>query len=183
MKRCGRRDFLKLGGGVLVACMLPTAGWASLLPDSSRRRLSFFNTHTGERLTACYFKGGAYCSDAVGRINHILRDHRTGEIRPMDNRLLDMLFTVNQKLGCGTPFHIISGYRSPKTNTMLRKRSKGVAKFSYHMLGRAIDIRLPGCDTHQLRSACVALKLGGVGYYPRSDFVHIDTGAFRTWMG
>jgi uncharacterized protein YcbK (DUF882 family) len=96
---------------------------------------------------------------------------------------MDLLFSVNQRLGTGSPFHIISGYRSPQTNARLRKQSKGVAKFSYHMLGRAIDIRLPGCDTPELRQACLDLKLGGVGYYARSDFVHLDTGAFRAWNG
>ena len=183
MKCCSRRDFLKIGGAVLAGCALPTSGWSALLPDSSRRSLSFFNTHTGERLTACYFKGGAYCADAIQQINHILRDHRTGDVKAMDRRLLDLLFSVNQKLGCGSPFHIISGYRSPKTNAMLRKKSSGVAKFSYHMKGRAIDIRVPDCNTRRLRKACLALQGGGVGYYPRSDFVHVDTGAFRTWMG
>lgn len=183
MKHCSRRDFLKIGGGVLAGCLLPTAGWSNLLPDSSRRTISFFNTHTGERLSVCYFKSGMYCQDAMARVNHILRDHRTGEVQPIDKRLLDILFSANQKLGCASPFHIISGYRSPKTNAMLRTKSRGVAKLSYHMLGKAVDIRLPDCATRKLRNACIDLELGGVGYYPRSNFVHVDTGAFRTWMG
>jgi uncharacterized protein YcbK (DUF882 family) len=183
MGSCNRRDFLKIGTGFLATCLVPATGWSALLPDSSRRSLSFFNTHTGERLAACYFKGGAYCPDAMNRINHILRDHRTGDIQAMDSRLLDLLFTINRHLGSSSAFHIISGYRSPKTNARLRKQSSGVAKFSYHMLGRAIDIRLPGYETRMLRQACLDAKLGGVGYYPRSDFVHVDTGAFRTWNG
>ncbi len=183
MARCSRRDFIKIGSGVLATCLVPATGWSALLPDSTRRSLSFFNTHSGERLGICYFKNGAYCNNAMQQINHILRDHRTGEIEVMDPRLMDLLFTVKRQLGSGAPFHIISGYRSPRTNARLRRKSKGVAKFSYHMLGRAIDIRLPGCDTHTLRQTCLDLKLGGVGYYPRSDFVHVDTGAFRTWNG
>ncbi len=183
MGSCNRRDFLKRGAGFLTTCLVPATGWAALLPDNSRRSLSFFNTHTGERLAVCYFKNGAYCPDALQKINHVLRDHRSGDIEVMDPRLMDMLFTVNQRLGSCSSFHIISGYRSPKTNARLRKRSSGVAKFSYHTLGRAIDIRLPGCDTRQLRQACLNMQLGGVGYYPRSDFVHVDTGAFRTWNG
>ncbi|MCB2146014.1 MAG: DUF882 domain-containing protein [Deltaproteobacteria bacterium] len=183
MASCSRREFLKIGTGILATCLVPVAGWSALLPDSTRRSLSFYNTHTGERLNVCYFKNGAYCPGAMGQINQILRDHRTGDIEAMDARLMDLLYTVNQRLGSCSPFHIISGYRSPQTNALLRKNSTGVAKFSYHMLGRAIDIRLPGCDTHQLRQACLDLELGGVGYYPRSDFVHVDTGAFRTWNG
>jgi uncharacterized protein YcbK (DUF882 family) len=184
MGSCSRRNFIKkIGTGFLATCMMPAAGWSALLPDSTRRSLSFFNTHTGERLGVCYFEKGAYCSGAMGQINHILRDHRTGDVEAMDIRLMDLLYTVSQRLGSGSSFHIISGYRSPRTNARLRKQSSGVAKFSYHMLGRAIDIRLPGCDTRRLRQACLDLEFGGVGYYPRSDFVHVDTGAFRTWNG
>jgi uncharacterized protein YcbK (DUF882 family) len=183
MSHCSRRDFIKMGSGLLATCLLPSAGWSALSPDNTRRTLSFYNTHTGERLSVCYFKNGAYCPQAMGRINHILRDHRTGDIKVMDPTLLDLLASVNRQLGCSTPFHIISGYRSPQTNARLRKQTTGVAKFSYHMLGRAIDIRLPGCDTRQLREVCLDLKGGGVGYYPRSDFVHVDTGTFRTWKG
>lgn len=183
MGPCSRRDFIKIGTGFLATCLVPEAGWSALPPDSIRRSLSFYNTHTGERLGVCYYQNGAYCSGALGQINHILRDHRTGDVQSMDARLLDLLFTVNQRLGSGSPFHIISGYRSPRTNARLRKQSTGVAKFSYHMLGRAIDIRLPGCDTRKLRQVCLDLQLGGVGYYFRSDFVHLDTGAFRMWNG
>jgi uncharacterized protein YcbK (DUF882 family) len=183
MANFNRRDFLIHGAGLLTTLLVPARGWSALLPDSSRRSLSFYNIHTGERLSVCYFKNGTYCPDAMRQINHILRDYRTGDIKTMDPRLMDLLFTVNRQLGAGAPFHIISGYRCPKTNAMLRKRTSGVAKFSYHMLGRAIDIRLPGCDTRRLRRTCLDLQRGGVGYYPRSDFVHVDTGAFRTWNG
>ena len=183
MGGCNRRDFLKLGTGFLAGCLVPATGWSALPPDGRRRALSFYNTHTGERLSVCYYEKGAYCAEALDRINHILRDHRTGDVQAMDRRLFDLLYTVSQRLAPGIPFHIISGYRSPTTNEKLRKKSGGVAKFSFHMLGRAIDIRLPGCNTRKLRKACLDMKLGGVGYYPKSDFVHVDTGAFRTWQG
>jgi uncharacterized protein YcbK (DUF882 family) len=174
---------MKIGTGFLATCLLPSAGWAALTPDHTQRSLSFYNTHTDERLNVCYFKNGSYCSDGLARINHILRDHRTGDIKAMDPMLLDLLACVHRQVGCSTPFHIISGYRSPKTNAELRKRTTGVAKLSYHMLGRAIDIRLPGCRTRRLRKVCLDLKKGGVGYYPHSNFVHLDTGTFRTWKG
>lgn len=184
MGSCSRRHFIKkIGTGFLATCLVPATGWSALLPDNTRRSLSFYNTHTGERLGVCYFRNGAYCPSGMGQISHILRDHRTGDIQAIDSRLMDVLFNVSQQLCAGSPFHIISGYRSPQTNARLRKKTTGVAKFSYHMLGRAIDIRLPGCDTRKLRQACLDLEIGGVGYYPRSDFVHLDTGAFRTWTG
>jgi len=183
MDSWNRRDFLKIGTGFLATCLVPAIGWSAPVPDSTRRSLSFFNTHTSERIALCYFKDGAYCPDAMKRVNHILRDHRTGDLQVMDSQLLDLLYTINRHVGSDSAFHIISGYRSPKTNARLRKQSSGVAKFSYHMLGRAIDIRLPGYETRKLRQACLDLKLGGVGYYPQSDFVHVDTGAFRSWKG
>ena len=183
MSHCSRRDFIKIGTGFLSTCLLPSAGWSAIAPDNSHRTLSFYNTHTGEELVTCYYTNGAFCPDAMERINYILRDHRTGEIKTIDPRLMDLLYSVNHQLACSSPFHILSGYRSPETNKRLRKKKPGVAKSSYHILGQAIDIRLPGCDTRQLRKACLDLKLGGVGYYPRYGFVHVDTGSFRTWRG
>ena len=178
-----RREFLKIGGGLLAASILPVKGFSALIPENDFRHLSFYNTHTGEELSVCYFKNDTYCPHAMASINHILRDHRTGEIKAIDPMLLDRLARIQQELDCQSPFHIISGYRSPKTNAFLRKRSTGVAKNSYHMQGRAIDIRLPGCNTQKLRRTCLNLKEGGVGYYPSSDFIHLDTGDFRAWRG
>lgn len=183
MSHCSRRDFIKIGTGLLSTCLLPSAGWSALAPNDFYRTISLFNTHTKEELVTCYYKNGAYCPDAMERINHILRDHRTGDIKAIDPRLMDLLNSVNHQLDYNAPFHILSGYRSPKTNDRLRKKKSGVAKSSYHVLGRAIDIRLPGCDTRLLRRACFDLKMGGVGYYPRYGFVHVDTGSFRTWRG
>ena len=121
MSHCSRRNFIKIGTGFLATCLLPSAGWSALSPDNSRRTLSFYNTHTGEELITCYFKNGAYIPDAMGRINHILRDHYTGKIEAMDAQLMDLLHSVNRQLGCSAPFHILSGYRSPQTNDRLRK--------------------------------------------------------------
>ena len=183
MTSCNRRHFLKIGTGLLASGLLPSVAWSALTPDDTRRSLAFYNTHTGERLTVCYFKNGGYCPDAMQQINYILRDHRTGEIEAIDPRLIDLMVSVKHQVGCDAPFHIISGYRSPETNARLRRQGTGVAKRSYHMMGRAIDIRLPGCDTRKLKKACLAERLGGVGYYPKSDFVHVDTGTVRSWSG
>ena len=145
------------------------------------RSLAFYHTHTDERLRIVYFDDGQYVPDALAQVNHLLRDFRTGESYRMDPRLLDTLHRVCSACGVGT-FEIISGYRSSRTNDMLRERGGGgVAKRSMHMEGRAIDVRLSGRDTGQVRNAAVALGQGGVGYYPKSDFVHLDTGRPRTW--
>ena len=149
--------------------------------DSARRSLSFFNTHTHESLSVSYYDHGQYQPAALARINSILRDHRTDTIKPIDTQLLDVLFALKSKIKPGEPFHIISGYRSPVTNEMLRKNTNGVARTSYHVLGKAIDVRLPGYCTERLRNQCIRLRSGGVGFYPASDFIHLDTGPVRTW--
>lgn len=151
----------------------------TLDPD---RRLAFYNTHTQEELCICYYSNGVYQPEALNRINHILRDHRTNQVSPIDPQLLDLLHVVSSKIRPCDPFHVISGYRSTATNEMLRKcGGGGVAKKSMHMHGKAIDIRLPGYKTERLRDLCINLQAGGVGYYPESNFVHIDIGRFRTW--
>ena len=146
-----------------------------------KRRISLYNTHTGESTDICYYDQGNYCPKALNRINHILRDHRTNDVKPIDLQLLDHLHAIKLKIGATSPFHVISGYRSPATNAMLRKISNGVARTSYHIQGKAIDIRLPGYDTRRLRNACISLRTGGVGYYKDSNFVHLDTGPIRAW--
>ena len=118
---------------------------------------------------------------ALAEINHILRDHRTGEVREIEPALLDLLCALHQKLGSTAPFSIISGYRSPETNSHLSSKSNGVVKNSMHLLGKAIDIRLPGHELKTLQRAAVDLQRGGVGYYPSSDFVHVDVGRVRYW--
>ncbi len=148
---------------------------------TEERALSFYHLHTAERLRVVYFAGGDYVPQSLERIDWLLRDFRTGGVRPIDRRLLDILYAVCAACGGGA-FQVISGYRSPETNEWLRSRGAGgVARASLHMDGRAIDVRLAGARTAQLRAAAVALARGGVGYYPESDFVHLDTGHVRTW--
>jgi uncharacterized protein YcbK (DUF882 family) len=177
-----RRKLLKLGLVTSVAVCIPGSLFAAIGSQTAvERELSFYNTHTDETLDICYCIQGDYCDDALGEINYILRDHRTDEIKAIDPYLLDLLFALSRKAGRALPFHVISGYRSPKTNAMLCKRSSQVAKKSLHLQGKAIDIRCPGCDLAILRQMAVELKGGGVGYYPRSNFIHVDTGPVRYW--
>ena len=145
------------------------------------KTLSFEHTHTGEKLRLTYFERGDYIKEALLEINYLLRDFRTDDICPIDTALLDQLFDLKQTLGLNKPFHIISGYRSPFTNAQLRKHSHGVAEHSFHMQGRAIDIKVEGVPSKTIRNAALTLAQGGVGYYPRNNFVHLDSGRFRTW--
>ncbi len=175
-----RRRLLKFGFLAAASCLAPTLTQAA--PQSvTQRALAFHNLHTGERLTTVYWQHGSYVEQALADINFILRDHRTNDVIAIDTNLLDLLHALRQKLDTEQPFHIISGYRSPKTNAMLRRRGRGVAKKSMHMKGRAIDLRIPKRSTKAVRRAALALRLGGVGYYPSSGFVHVDTGRVRQW--
>ncbi len=182
-----RRSFLGYGAAATAAALAPgTVQAATATPAAKRRErvLSFFHTHTGERLTTPYCCDGVYQPEALARINHLLRDFRQNEVRPIDPQLLDLLHELGGTLDVDTPFHVISGYRSPVTNTMLRERGgdhTGVASRSLHMVGKAIDIRVPGVKLDDLRAAARSLKLGGVGFYPSSNFVHVDTGRVRYW--
>lgn len=148
---------------------------------AEQRALRFYNTHTHERISVTYKQGGGYAPEALAQINHILRDHRSGDVYRIDAELLDFLYDLLQKLDYHDEVHIISGYRSPKTNATLRKKSSGVAAGSLHMQGKALDFRLPGVSTSKVRDAALAMKRGGVGYYQKLDFVHIDTGRVRRW--
>ena len=145
------------------------------------KTLSFEHMHTGEKLKLTYFERGKYIKDALQEINYLLRDFRTDDIHPIDTALLDQLFDLNQILGVNKPFHIVSGYRSPYTNAQLRKHSHGVAEHSFHLQGRAIDISVEGISSRTIRNTALAMAQGGVGYYPRNNFVHLDSGRFRTW--
>jgi uncharacterized protein YcbK (DUF882 family) len=180
-----RRAFLGLGGLATAAMLAPVPlEAASGAPRRAERVLSFFNTHTGERLSTTYCCDGVYRAEALARINHILRDFRRNEVKPIDVKLLDLLHELGGVLHTDQPFHVISGYRSPVTNSTLQVRGgahTGVATRSLHMVGKAIDIRIPGVRLDRLRGAARSLKLGGVGYYPASDFVHVDTGRVREW--
>ncbi|HEX3700461.1 MAG TPA: DUF882 domain-containing protein [Phenylobacterium sp.] len=147
------------------------------------RRVALHNLHTGDKFDEVYWEKGAYVPDALAAAQHALRDWRNGEEHFMDPKLFDVLHGVSQKLGTAQPFQIISGYRSPKTNAMLHARSEGVASHSQHMLGKASDIRVQGVELTHLHNAALSLKAGGVGFYPVSNFVHVDVARVRTWQG
>ncbi len=174
-----RRRFL---GGLASISAVAIAAPAVALPSREERVLSFFNTHTSERLTVPYFADGAYLRDALARLETFLRDFRTGQQHPMDPRLFDLLHDLRQATSAKGPFQVISGYRSPATNVMLHETGGGgVALHSMHLQGRAIDIRVSDVKTSVLRDAARELRQGGVGYYRDLDFVHVDTGRVRTW--
>jgi len=176
-----RRRFLSLSAGAAAGLIVAPSHATTGLSRHGERSLRFHHLHTGEQLTRTYWADGVYLDDQLADINQLLRDHRTGEIHPIDPQLLDLLHRLQHKTGSRKPFEIISGYRSPKTNASLRKKSSGVAKRSLHMQGKAIDVRIPGTDLSRLRKAALALKGGGVGYYPKSNFLHLDTGRVRHW--
>ena len=173
-----RRGFLRKLGAVSLGL---AATRAALATGDERRSLSFVHTHTGERLIAPYYQGGAYCSAVLQQVNVLLRDFRTETVYPIDPRVLDRLFALQAVAGVREPFQVICGYRSPATNAALRERSTGVAAHSLHMEGRAIDVRLPGFATDRLALLARKQSSGGVGFYRVSDFVHIDTGRQRNW--
>jgi len=151
-------------------------------PDSAERRIRLYHTHTGEHIDIVYRRGGEYSAEAEAQLDHFLRDHRTGDVKHYDPRVFDILTDLAASVGHpGAEIQIICGYRSSWSNEFLRARSAGVAKNSLHMQAHAIDVRIPGVDTLALRNAARALGRGGVGYYPRSGFVHVDTGRVRTW--
>jgi uncharacterized protein YcbK (DUF882 family) len=156
----------------------PSRLWAE---STSLRALRFTHTHTGERLAIEYFRSGEYLRDALATVNYFLRDFRTGDIHDIDPDLLDLLYHLTRVTDTSKPFQVISGYRSPATNEMLRHRSEGVATGSLHMNGQATDIRLADVALAALRRAALDLRRGGVRYYPASDFVHVDTGRVRMW--
>jgi uncharacterized protein YcbK (DUF882 family) len=147
------------------------------------RRIAFTHLHTGEHLDIEYFSRGEYLDTALRQIQKVLRDFRNGESHAMDPKLMDYLVDVAARVDSQPVFSVISGYRSPETNAKLHEKSSGVSEHSLHMQGRAIDVRIGGVDCAKLASAALDLKRGGVGYYRASNFVHLDTGAFRTWKG
>ena len=177
-----RRTLLRMTGAALIGAAAAPVLRADLIDlGNNDRTLSFVNTHTQESLQACYFKSGSFCSDSLAQIDHILRDHRTGDIKRMDRKLLDLLYVLRRRLHTDRPFHIISGYRSPATNEMLRQKSGGIAKNSLHLHGKAVDIRVPHTPLKHLYKTARGLKAGGVGYYAASNFVHVDIGRVRYW--
>jgi uncharacterized protein YcbK (DUF882 family) len=183
-KQLSRRHFLKLGAFGLLAGFFPSPLLANMRDSpSSEKSISLYNLHTEEFLETVYWNDGKYLYGSLRNIDHILRDHRTGETRSIDPRLLDLLYATQKRMNVNQPFHIISGYRSPETNSSLRKNDRGVSGKSLHMLGKAVDIRLPDVELSLLRKVTTDLRAGGVGYYPRSGFIHVDLGRLRYWTG
>ncbi len=177
-----RRLMLKTALGLGAAMVLPLPVLArGLIGRDGGRELSLLNLHTGERLNAEYWLHGRYVPDALRAVAVVLRDHRNNAIHPIDPQLLDLIHRLHASVDSTAPFNVISGYRSPETNALMHEVSAGVAAHSLHMEGRAIDIRLPGTALSHVRQAALAMKSGGVGYYPQDDFVHVDTGAVRCW--
>src|SRR5246500_3637878 len=172
--------------------LIPLAGARTQLRDASSQRTSspdshdhlllLYNTHTTERIDIVYRRGEAYIPEALARLDYFLRDHRTGDVRHFDARLYDILSDLTASVGRpGGEIDIVCGYRTSSTNESLRARTAGVAKNSLHMQAEAIDLRMPGIDTLKLRKAALGLARGGVGYYPHSDFIHLDVGRVRQW--
>ena len=167
---------------LLLAMLLGApAGPVNGAASAGQRQLSFYHTHTQRELQIIYAIDGHYVDSALSEINAFLADFRNGDQLVIDPKLLDLIYDVRETLGGDGAFEVISAYRSPATNEMLRSKSSGVVKNSQHVLGNAIDVRLRGVSTIDLRDAAIAMQRGGVGYYKNSDFVHIDTGRVRRW--
>lgn len=175
-----RRTLLGAGIGAAAALAFasPVEAAVRAMPE---RALHLYNIHTGEWLKTVYWADGRYIAKSLSQISSLLRDHRSGDTHPMDPRLLDLLAATHRRLGNRGAVHIVSGYRSPATNAILAASTDGVAQGSLHMSGRAVDIRIPGANTRTLGRAAKSLKGGGVGTYPGSKFVHLDTGKIRYW--
>jgi uncharacterized protein YcbK (DUF882 family) len=176
-----RRRFLAAAAAALPALAVPDLLFGESIDPMATRALRFVHTHTSERLDVEYFSAGRYLPDALASVDHLLRDFRTGEVHVIEPSLLDLLHQLASEAGAVRPFEVISGYRSPATNAALRARSEGVAAGSLHMKGQAVDIRVGGVPLARLHQAALAIRGGGVGYYPASDFVHVDVGRVRAW--
>jgi uncharacterized protein YcbK (DUF882 family) len=183
-----RRGFLKLGAMAAILGVVPTSAYSAIhrkekkAKINSSRALHFYNPHTNEKMDVSYFSKGRYSPAALKDINRFFRDYRTGAVKTIDPHLLDYLYGISINLETrSSPFHIISGYRSPETNAMLSRESGNVAKNSLHIQGKAVDIRLPDRKISAVRRVAVSLKQGGVGYYPSENFVHVDVGDIRYW--
>lgn len=175
-----RRKLLALGGVALGAAILPTSAFATLSTPRPRI-LTLSNLNTGESIKAEFFDGRGYIQDELSRLNHFFRDYRANKIKTIDPKLFDQIYRLQVLLGTQKPVQLISGYRSLDTNKELRAHSRGVAKKSYHTKGQAMDFHIDGISLSNVRKAALSMKAGGVGYYPSSNFVHIDTGPVRHW--
>ncbi|HET9158985.1 MAG TPA: DUF882 domain-containing protein [Caulobacteraceae bacterium] len=168
-----------IGGGAFALASLALGAGATAATQP--RRLALLNLHTGERLSATYWESGTYVDGALDAFSHLLRDHRTSEVHAIAPGVFDILSALQSAVDSSATFDVISGYRSPQTNARLHEASSGVAAHSLHMEGKAIDIRLPGTQLAGLRDAAIRLQRGGVGFYPKDDFVHVDVGRVRRW--
>lgn len=175
-----RRQMLGFGAAGVLASIVPL-GSSEAQASQNTWRVAFRQAHTGETFNGVYRVGDRYLPEAFERLNYILRDFRTGEVFPMDPRVVDIMALVQKRANQREPIEILSGYRSPKTNAGLRKRTSGVAKNSFHMYGQALDMHIKGYRTSKLRDIARSIRAGGVGYYPKSGFIHVDTGAVRSW--
>lgn len=184
-RAASRRGFLAgaaAGAAALTTGLLmPGVVTAATSSMPATRSLAFRSLHTGEEVTATYLRDGVLQRGALDRLNHVLRDWRSGEVWEMDRNLLDLVYALRRSMDSDQPFELISGYRSPKTNATLAAKSNGVARRSMHMRGMAVDIRLPERDLKGLHQAALALQGGGVGLYTKSGFIHVDTGRVRRW--
>jgi uncharacterized protein YcbK (DUF882 family) len=177
-----RRQFVRFGLGSLAAFALPRPASSFFETVLGRAKsLSLYHIHTGESLTTAFWRAGEFITSSLEAINHFLRDHRSGESGQIDPRLLDLLHDLSSSLGSGQTYHVICGFRSARTNELMWRQGLGVARNSLHVFGQAVDIRLPGCKLTDLRQAAIELKAGGVGFYPRSGFIHVDVGRVRSW--
>lgn len=178
----GRRRFIRqVACGSLLTLGGPIIAEAAKPRFPVHKSLILQHAHTDDKLKLTYFEKGRYIKSALEEVNMLFRDYRTGKVHPIDVGLLDQLYDLKTLLGVNRPIQVVCGYRSPFTNAMLHEHNSGVASNSLHMQGRAVDIRIEGCSTRQMRNAALAMRQGGVGYYERSDFIHLDTGKFRTW--
>jgi uncharacterized protein YcbK (DUF882 family) len=176
-----RRSFLLTSTQIILGLGVISVPTISCAKALEKRSLSFFHTRTQQELTINYGSGKAYDRNALAQINKFLRDYQTGQIHSIDPKLLDILWAVQQEMGRNGVYEVISGYRSPRTNRELRGETSGVARQSLHMKGKAIDIRFSGANIGQIHQCAMAMQSGGVGYYPKAGFVHLDSGDYRTW--
>jgi uncharacterized protein YcbK (DUF882 family) len=179
MRSMNRRSFMtRIVPATVATTLLP---WQALASRGGTRNLAFRCSHTGETVDTVYRSATGYEPEGLADLNYILRDWRNGNVKPMNLDLLDLLHDLRASFSSNEPFYLISGYRSPRSNALLANKSSGVAKKSLHMRGMAVDIRLPGVALDDLRARALEMQRGGVGYYARSDFLHVDTGRVRFW--
>ncbi|MCP4923619.1 MAG: DUF882 domain-containing protein, partial [bacterium] len=174
-----RRQFILSSAAALGSTAVPSLAWGAISSGATSvqkeaRNLSMYNIHTGETFKGAYWEQGSYLKDATSTVNHFMRDRRSGDVCAMDNQLIDLLSNVQSVVGEDRTLHVLCGYRSPVTNAKMHQRSRGVAKNSQHIYGKAVDFYVPGIKLSELKKIATSFKSGGVGYYPSSGFIHVD---------